>query len=203
MLNVLITGAASGIGKAVMNYYLENNHKVYAVDITPIKIDNSTHLKSFTVDITNPNDIKEVKEEASETVRSNVQIVGGKNAEIIASYDISLLLDGAEVQPGGKVAVTLPMPAIASGFDSIQVVFINDDGSVTPCETRLNQDGTITFVTDHFSHYAIIGVNASSNAGLIVGIIAGAVVLAVGGFAIFWFVIKKKTFADLLGGSKN
>lgn len=62
MLNVLITGAASGIGKAVMNYYLENNHKVYAVDITPIKIDNSTNLKSFTVDITNPNDIKEVKE---------------------------------------------------------------------------------------------------------------------------------------------
>ncbi len=62
MLNVLITGAASGIGKVVMNKYLENNHFVYAVDITPIKVENIKNIKSFKVDITNINDVKEVKE---------------------------------------------------------------------------------------------------------------------------------------------
>ena len=36
-------------------------------------------------------------------------------------------------------------------------------------------------------------------AGAIVGIVAGSVaVLGIGGFSIFWFVIKKKKFADLI-----
>jgi hypothetical protein len=36
-------------------------------------------------------------------------------------------------------------------------------------------------------------------AGAIVGIVAGSVAVAgVGGFALFWFVIKKKSFADLI-----
>ena len=35
-------------------------------------------------------------------------------------------------------------------------------------------------------------------AGAVVGIAIGSVlIVAIGGFAIFWFVIKKKTFADL------
>ena len=35
--------------------------------------------------------------------------------------------------------------------------------------------------------------------GAIVGIAVGSVVVAgLGGFAIFWFVIKKKSFADLI-----
>ena len=41
-------------------------------------------------------------------------------------------------------------------------------------------------------------------AGAIVGIVIGSVaVVGVGGFALFWFVIKKKSFADLLGYLKK
>ena len=76
---------------------------------------------------------------------------------------------------------------------------------MTPCETRVNEDGTVTFVTDHFSRYAIVGVNDAETekgigTGAIVAIVIGSIlILGVGGFAIFWFVIKKETLADLLG----
>ena len=112
------------------------------------------------------------------------------NAEVLASYDISLILDGATVQPGGTVEVTLPAPENAAEFDTLQVVYIDDDGNVTPCETRVNADGTVTFVTDHFSHYAIVGVQNSSPvvwiliSAISVALIAGAVVAVL--------VIKKK-----------
>ena len=135
--------------------------------------------------------VEEVKDEVSEDVKSNVQVVvGNDNAEVLVSYDISLLLDGATVQPGGKVEVTLPAPENAGDFDTLQVVYIDDDGNVTPCETRVNADGTVTFVTDHFSQYAIIGVQNSSPVVWIlisvisVALIAGAVVAVL--------VIKKK-----------
>ena len=42
------------------------------------------------------------------------------------------------------------------------------------------------------------GLTAGAIAGIAVGATAGAVGLGVGGFAIFWFVIKKKSMAELL-----
>lgn len=104
--------------------------------------------------------VEEVKDEVAEDVKENVQVVAGDdNAEIIVSYDISLILHGETVQPGGKVEVTLPALENADDYKTLQVVYIDDNGNVTPCETRVNADGTITFVTDHFSQYSIIGVN--------------------------------------------
>ena len=56
-MNVLITGAASGIGKATVEYFLRNNHNVYAIDIN--EIDNPK-VKSFKCDITNDVDLTNV-----------------------------------------------------------------------------------------------------------------------------------------------
>ena len=60
-MNVLITGAASGIGKAVMNYFLDNNHKVIAIDRSQIEAKNN--LLAFTSDITNYESLNLIKEE--------------------------------------------------------------------------------------------------------------------------------------------
>ena len=113
---------------------------------------------------------------------------------------MSLILDGAPVQPNGKVMVTIP--AVDIKYDTIKVVYIDDNGNFEECATTINEDGTITFETDHFSKYAVIGVNnglsGGAIAGIVIGSVAGAILLAVGGFAIFWFVIKKKTFNELL-----
>lgn len=56
-MKVLITGAASGIGKAVMEYFIENNHKVYAVDINVI---NNDQVKSFKCDITKEEELNSI-----------------------------------------------------------------------------------------------------------------------------------------------
>lgn len=42
------------------------------------------------------------------------------------------------------------------------------------------------------------GLSGGAIAGIVVGSVAGAAALGCGGFAIFWFVIKKKKFADLI-----
>ena len=69
-------------------------------------------------------------------------------------------------------------------------VTFDDDGNVTPCETRVNADGTVTFVTDHFSQYAIIGVQNSSP---VVWILISAISVAlITGAVIVVLVIKKK-----------
>ena len=100
----------------------------------------------------------------------------------------------------------MPAPDLAAEYDEIIVVYIAPDGSYEECKTTVNEDGTITFETDHFSQYAIIGIteDAGLGTGAIVGIVVGSVVvLGLGGFALVWFVIKKKSFADLVAVFKK
>ncbi|MBR4304074.1 MAG: hypothetical protein IKT81_01955, partial [Clostridia bacterium] len=131
----------------------------------------------------------------SEQVKTNVvEIVGSDSFDVLASYDISLLLDGAAVQPGGKVEVTLPAPANADEYDSLQVVYIDDMGNVTPCETRVNADGSVTFITDHFSRYAIIGVQDSSPVVWILISVISVVLIAAAVIAVLG-IRKKKGIA--------
>jgi hypothetical protein len=139
--------------------------------------------------------LEEVKEETSEDVKANVQmIVGDGNAEIIAAYDISLMLDGATVQPGGEVEVTLPIPENATEYSKLQVVYIDDEGKATPCETRVNEDGTLTFVTDHFSYYAIIGVSETSKLVWLLISVISVVLIASAVVAVLF--IRKNTIAN-------
>ena len=136
--------------------------------------------------------VEAVTGEISKDVKKNIKNAIGKGkTQVLASYDISLLLDGASVQPGGMVAFTLPAPE-DTDYDSFVVVFIDDDGNVTPCETTVNADGSVTFITDHFSQYSIIGVNNTSYAWI--WITAIAVVLAAGAVVAFIVIKKKRSF---------
>lgn len=58
-LNILITGAASGIGKAIMNKYLANHHKVFAIDLN--EISENENLISYQADITKKEQLNEIK----------------------------------------------------------------------------------------------------------------------------------------------
>ena len=104
-------------------------------------------------------ELDQVEEELSDSVHTQLDGMAGEGlvADVLGAYDIELMLDGTSVQPGGIITVTLDIPETATEYESLQVVYIDDNGNVFPCETTVNEDGTISFLTDHFSRYAIVG----------------------------------------------
>lgn len=112
------------------------------------------------IDSTTILQVEKTDEAVSDTAQENIEQEIGDTAEALATYDISMLLNGAEIQPGGEVQVNIPLPQNinADDYTDITVVYIDDNGNVTPCETTVNDDGTVTFVTDHFSCYSIVAV---------------------------------------------
>ena len=58
-MNILITGTSSGIGKAISDVFLKNNHKVFGLDINK---PTSNSLVSFECDITNEVELTGVKQ---------------------------------------------------------------------------------------------------------------------------------------------
>lgn len=68
--------------------------------------------------------------------------------------DISLVKDGAVVQPNGEVLVSIDVP---EGFDGTKckVYHIAEDGTFTDMKATY-ADGKLTFTTDHFSNCAVV-----------------------------------------------
>lgn len=60
IVNVLITGIASGIGKALSDIYLLNSFNVYGIDITEV---HNEKIHSFKCDITNECELLKIKEQ--------------------------------------------------------------------------------------------------------------------------------------------
>ncbi len=117
-------------------------------------------LKDFKTNVTIIGDIgKNIKFEVSELKPGNVQISGKKAC---AYYDISLTENGVKVQPNGNVVVKIPYK---DGGENIEVYRINDDGTTEKMQS--SYDGEyVTFITDHFSKYAIVtdgGIEGDTN----------------------------------------
>lgn len=72
------------------------------------------------------------------------------------AYDISLLSNNAEIQPSGKVTVSIPRPR-GLNMNKMVLYHVAEDGTLTQIPFAL--DGTkdnILFETDHFSLYAVV-----------------------------------------------
>ena len=74
------------------------------------------------------------------------------NKENYYLYDMKLLCDGTEIQPGQSIAVTLDLP---SGIDADRAVIYYMSGNTPELLPSTVSDGKITFTTNHFSVYMI------------------------------------------------
>lgn len=69
-------------------------------------------------------------------------------------YDISAVLNGAEVQPNGEVTVNFNIPE-GYGTD-VAVFYISDAGTYEKLESLVSEDGkTVSAKLNHFSSYAV------------------------------------------------
>ena len=100
-----------------------------------------------------------------------------------ASFDITLVVDGKNVQPNGKVEVTITIPKELAGKDTYYVYYKDDNGKLTDMKATFNKEaGTVTFTTDHFSTYIISTVNLlgepNPSTGAVIVLIPAAIAAA-------------------------
>ena len=76
-----------------------------------------------------------------------------------AVVDIKALLNGAEVQPDGSVAITVAKDANQT---SNQAIYVDDNGNVEVLPTVVT-DTTITFTTKHFSKFYLVTATVDQN----------------------------------------
>lgn len=105
--------------------------------------------------------VTEEKEYASEAL-NNVKKVFGDEYTILGSYDIRLMRGGTVVQPDGEVEIGVPVP---EGYENaaVTLIYVDSGNKVTRLETR-RSGGMIYGRTDHFSHYAVVGLEAPESA---------------------------------------
>lgn len=105
--------------------------------------------------------VTEEKEYASEAL-NNVKKVFGDEYTILGSYDIRLMRGGTVVQPDGEVEIGVPVP---EGYENaaVTLIYVDSGNKVSQLETR-RSGGMIYGRTDHFSHYAVVGLEAPESA---------------------------------------
>ena len=91
--------------------------------------------------------------------KETVTIVAEKvkeEAEAV-QYDLKVVTSGGTVTDfnGGTVTVTVTLPT-ALKDKKLVCVYIDEDGLYTKVESRRNADGTFSFITGHFSTYAVM-----------------------------------------------
>lgn len=72
-------------------------------------------------------------------------------------FDITMTVDGVEVQPDGKVTVKIPVPE-GYNADYSYVYHVNPGSSSLQYIPARYVDGCLVFETDHFSYYAVVQV---------------------------------------------
>ena len=111
-----------------------------------------------------------------------------------AEFVIEVSLVGGTFE-GGKATITATFEDNSPAGQKAVLYYVAEDGSRERVDATF-EDGKLTFTTTHFSTYVVGYVlTGGSIAGIV---IASVVFVGVAGFLIFWFVIKKKTFRDLI-----
>ncbi|MBO5223013.1 MAG: hypothetical protein J6C23_00680 [Clostridia bacterium] len=134
----------------------------------------------------------EAKDNIEKEVDGTVEYVGG--------YDIALMVGDVNFNPNANVCVTVYFPGLnVEMADDYKMFYVDDSDKCTEVEMFVSDDGTVSFITDHFSKYVIVKVTpkteeppapskpsggCGANAMEVLSLIAGLVAVA--------FIFKKK-----------
>ena len=122
---------------------------------TELDIETSLNVFTVTLDSAIINAMKETNLELYEA------LMNGKTY----TYNISLLKDGQETQPDGKVTVYIPIPEdmhLLAYSGQVKIYRSEKNGTMTPMDVSI-QDGCFVFTTDHFSLYTLVGYDAEGD----------------------------------------
>ncbi len=70
-------------------------------------------------------------------------------------FEIHIEKDNEEIQPDGTVSISLPIPDGMDGADCA-VYRVEENGELTDMNASVDEEGNLTFETDHFSHYVLV-----------------------------------------------
>ncbi len=101
-------------------------------------------------------------EKMAEIKEADSKVYTAIRAGNACTYNISLIKDQQEVQPGSNVTVYIPIPSYLEKYveqDQINMYRVEADGSLTQMDCSV-ENGMIWFITDHFSIYTMVGFGA-------------------------------------------
>lgn len=103
------------------------------------------------------------KQEYGQEALANVRQLFGDDYTIISSYNMYLMRGSTIAQPQGEVEIGMPIPEAYENA-AVTIVYIDKNNKITKKETR-RQDGMAYAKTDHFSHYALVGLEEAASDG--------------------------------------
>ena len=117
----------------------------------------------------------------------------------IGTHNVIVNGESKFYKEGESVTVTANEPAegkVFKGWKDASGAIVSTDKSYT---FKVTGETTLTAVYED-APAATDGLSGGAIAGIVIG---SAAVAGIGGFAIFWFVVRKKTFADLIAAIKG
>jgi NAD(P)-dependent dehydrogenase (short-subunit alcohol dehydrogenase family) len=105
-MNILITGAASGIGRATAEYFIKRGHTVFGIDIVPVS--DCGQMRSFVVDITEENALIAVREVLAEqeiVLDAIVNVAGMHRMASLVESEYAMMKKMVEVNLCGTMLV--------------------------------------------------------------------------------------------------
>lgn len=103
------------------------------------------------------------KQEYGQEALANVRQLFGDDYTIISSYNMYLMRGSTIAQPQGEVEIGMPIPEAYENA-AVTIVYIDKNNKITKKETR-RHDGMAYAKTDHFSHYALVGLEEAASDG--------------------------------------